>query len=448
MKILLIVPAYPKVIVDTTSIPLGLASIGTCLKQVGFDVTCIDTSVSNLDMMAIDYKKYDIVGIQLHSVEGLSNGIKFIKNVNQQTDAKIVVGGVVATLYSEELLKYKEIDYIILNEGENTFVELANALQNHEDLLKIAGLIINAEKPVKTGQRDFIKDLNDIPIIDRTLFEYGKYKQWSIITSRGCPFRCKFCTVPSFWRNSYRQRSPENVFEEIQQLVEQYDVSKIFILDDSFTANKRSTMSLLNMIRNWGRKFEWACLTRADLIDEELAAAMAEAGCSTISMGVESANQDTLDALNKHLKLKTIEKAIAIIKKVKIRVRCSYIFGFPEEREQHLENNIRFIQKTQPDEVQIYPLFPYFGTELFRGNQLGLDLFENGKDALQPVIGTKYLSKDTIAKYVKLCVDVLQEDGYTWMSSYSTAPRKGDFRKVVMTEFAPIQALKCMTREN
>ena len=444
MKILLIVPAYPKVIVDTTSIPLGLASIGTCLKQEGFDVTCIDASVSNLDIMPFDYQEYDVIGVQLHSVEGLSNGLKYIKSVDQQSDAKIVVGGVVATLYSEELLQYKEIDYIILNEGEITFVELANALQNHEDLSSIAGLIINMEKPIRTGQREFIKDLNDIPIIDRTLFEYGKYKQWSIITSRGCPFRCKFCTVPAFWRNSYRQRSPKNVFDEIRQLVEQYNVSKIFILDDSFTANKRNTMSLLSMIRNWESKFEWACLTRADLIDEELAAAMADTGCSTISIGVESANQDTLDALNKHLNLETIEKAIAIIKKVKIRVRCSYIFGFPEEKVQHLENNIRFIQKTQPDEVQIYPLFPYYGTELFREEQLGLDLIEKGKDALQPVIGTKHLSKDTIAQYVKRCVDLLQEDGYTWLSSYSTAPRKGDFGKVVMTEFAPIQALKCM----
>lgn len=442
MKILLVVPAYPKVILDTTSIPIGMASIGTCLKNEGFEVTCIDASVSQIETMPIDYKDFDIIGVQLHSVEGLADGIKYIKGINRLTDAKIVVGGVAATLYCDVLLQHKEIDYIILYEGEYTFVELAKAILHHTADTEIAGLIINQKNPFRTKSRELIKDLNKIPLIDRTLFEYKKYKQWSIITSRGCPYRCKFCTVPAFWQNSYRQRSPQNVFTEIKQLVEEYGVSKIFILDDSFTANKKNTKTLLAMIKNSGLKFEWACLTRADLIDENLVSAMAEAGCSTISIGVESANQDTLDILNKHLKLESIEQAIAMIKKVKIRVRCSYIFGFPNETEKHLENNIKFIQKTQPNEVQIYPLFPYFGTELFREEKVGLDLFSKGKDALQPLIDTKYLSKVTIASYVRHCVDVLIKDGYTWMSSYSTTPQKGEYEKVVMTEFAPIQALK------
>ena len=125
----------------------------------------------------------------------------------------------------------------------------------------------------------------------------------------------------------------------------------------------------------------------------------------------------------------------------KIRVRCSFIFGFPNETEEHLKNNISFIQRTLPDEVQLYPLFPYFGTELFRNHEYDVQRFASGKDALNPIIGTNALSTDDIRHYVKLCVDSLQSVGYTWLSSYSTLPHKGKFEKVIMTEFAPIQSL-------
>ena len=441
MNILLIVPVYPKVILDTTSIPIGLASIATCLKNEGYNVKCIDCSITNLEMQPIDYSEFDIIGIQLHSVESLADGITYIKNIRKRTLANIVVGGVVATMYYKSITSCKEIDYIILNEGEYTFLELVKAIQQGKDINSIAGLVVNSDPPVITMPRRMIDNIDKLPIIDRSLFEWDKYKQWSIITSRGCPFKCKFCTVPSFWKNTYRQRSPENVFKEICILVEQYGVNKIFILDDSFTANKGKTLKLLSMIKDYKLHFEWACLTRADLLDEELVSTMAETGCSTISIGVESANQDTLDYLNKNIKLHTIEYAIFLIKKYKIRVRCSYIFGFPNETEHHLKNNIMFIKKTLPDEVQIYPLFPYFGTELFREQDMGFQNFVKGKDALHPLIGTSSLSKEDIAEYVKQCVDMLQAEGYVWLSSYSTLPQKGNFNKVVMTEFAPIQSL-------
>ena len=353
----------------------------------------------------------------------------------------LIVGGVVATMYYKSIISYREVDFIILNEGEYTFVELVKNTQQGKDVSSIPGLVVNSDPPIVTMPRKMIANIDKLPIIDRSLFEWGKYKQWSIITSRGCPFKCKFCTVPSFWKNTYRQRSPENVFREICILVEHYGVNKIFILDDSFTANKGNTLKLLSMIKDYKINFEWACLTRADLLDEELVSTMAETGCSTISIGVESANQDTLDYLNKKIKLQTIEYAISLIKKYKIRVRCSYIFGFPNETERHLDNNIMFIKKTLPDEVQIYPLFPYFGTELFREQDLGYQNFVKGKDALQPLIGTSFLSKDDITRYVKKCVDILKAEGYVWLSSYSTLPQKGKYNKVVMTEFAPIQSL-------
>lgn len=442
MKVLLIEPEYHKVVVDTTSIPLGLASIATYLYNNGIDVTCYDGSVSSLEGN-IDFKEYDLIGIQLHSYEALNLNINFIKSIRRITDTRIVVGGVVATFYIKELLKFKEIDFIILNEGEDTLLRLIENLTKGERVDTIRGLAINnIEHPLINSDIIFRDNIDTFPIPNRRMFEWTKYKQWSIITSRGCPFKCKFCTIPSFWKNTYRQRSPENIFQEIQYLVKEFNVKKIFILDDTFTVNKQRTIKLLSLIKNNDIKIEWACLTRADLLDSDLLQIMKETGCTTISLGVESANQDTLDYLNKDIKLEKIESAINLIKEFNIRVRCSFIFGFPNENETHLANNISFIKRTQPNEVQIYPLFPYFGTELNRNECIEISEFAAGKDALNPIFETPILPKKTISEYVQKCVFELQKNGYIWLSSHSTPPQKSNYNNVIMTEFAPIQSLK------
>lgn len=441
MKVLLIEPEYPRVVLDTTSIPLGLASIATYLKNNAIDVTCFDGSVDILEGK-FNYEQYDLIGIQFHSFESLNLCVNLIQDIRKKTDARIVAGGIVATFYTDELLKHKEIDFIILNEGEDTFLKLVKAISEDKDINTIQGIVINANFPIINSDISFREDIDSFPIPDRKMFEWTRYRQWSIITSRGCPFKCKFCTIPSFWKGTYRQRSPENIFQEIEYLVNDFKVKKIFILDDTFTVNKKRTIKLLSLIKDNNIKIEWACLTRADLLDSDLLKLMKETGCSTISLGVESANQDTLDNLNKDIKLETIEHTINLIKEFNIRVRCSFIFGFPNENEAHLSNNISFIKRTKPNEVQIYPLFPYFGTELNRKECINISDFSAGKDALNPIFETQNLSKETISQYVKKCVSELQKEGYVWLSSHSVPPQKSNYKNVVMTEFAPIQSLK------
>lgn len=439
MKILLIEPQYSNVVFDTTSIPLGLASIATVLSNNGYDVTCFDGSIEKNNGL-FDYTKYDLIGIQFHSFEAINYCIQLAKSIKKQSKSPIVAGGVAATLYIKELIQYEEIDFIIPYEGEDIFLNLANALSAKGDVSFIKGLVHRKEKWNVEGP-SFREDIDTFPIPRRELFHWQKYGQWSIVTSRGCPYNCKFCTVPSFWKHTYRQRSPENIFNEIKLLVNEFGVKKIFILDDTFTVSKIRTTKLLNLILENNIKIEWACLTRADLLDDDLLKLMKESGCSTISIGVESANQDTLDYLNKGIRLETIENAINLIKKHKIRVRCSFIFGFPNETELHLKNNIAFIKKTQLNEIQIYPLFPYYGTELNRNNEYqDLDFF-HGKDALHPIFETENLKREIIAKNVNECVMEMEKKGYVWLSSHSIIPQKRGFKKVIMTEFAPIQAL-------
>ena len=439
MKILLIEPRYSKVVLDTTSIPLGLASIATVLCNNGHEVKCLDGSVDNIED-SFDYSEYDLIGIQFHSFEAIDYCIKLVKDIKRKSNIPIVAGGVAATFYYQELLQYEEIDFFILYEGENTFLNLANTIAAKGNINIIPGIAMKGKK-ILDNEIYYRKDINSFPIPQREMFNWQKYGQWSIITSRGCPYDCKFCTVPSFWRHTYRQRSPENIFQEIKLLIDKFGAKKIFILDDSFTVSKSRTIKLLNLIIENNVQIEWACLTRADLLDDDLLKLMKASGCSTISIGVESANQDTLNYLNKNIDLVTIENTIELIKQNGIRVRCSFIFGFPNETELHLKNNITFLKRTKPDEIQIYPLFPYYGTELNRNNEFKNMDFSLGKDALFPILETENLKKETISKYVKECVIEMQNLGYVWISSHSIPPQKKGFKNVIMTEFAPIQAL-------
>lgn len=441
-EIALVQPDYQNIVPDTTSIPLGIAWLSSYLKKNDYDVDCFDLSIGDDH---IDWSNYKIIGIQIHSEESLSYVLELIQRFKKKSNSIIIAGGPVATLAWSKVIEVNEVDFVILNEGEIPLAKLASYILRKEGCLeKIDGIVYRNKEGViiNNTKLSSISDLDTIPIPDRNAFRWDKYKQWSIITSRGCPYRCRFCSSPNFWNNSFRQRSPENVYGEICHIEKLYGVKKFFILDDTFTINEKNTNKLLDLIIAGEHHFEWACLTRADLLNEGLLIKMKKAGCTTISLGVESANQDTLDYLHKDIKLESYEKVIPLIKNVGIRVRCSFIFGLPNENIQHLNNNIEFILSTQPDEIQIYPLFPYDGTELSKCHDFTQHAKMEKKDALNPVIETLTLKSSDIKNSVMQCIDELKSIGYTWLSSYEIVPQKGNYDKVVMTEFAPIQKLE------
>ncbi len=445
-NIALIHPRYENIVLDTTSIPLGLAWLSSYLKLKKFQVDCYDLSIDN-NLETITKNKYKIIGIQVHSYETLSNVIELVNYFKNTTTSKVIIGGPVATMYWQYIIKTSLVDFIVLNEGEITLYKLANFIINGVGIINdINGVVYKNRNGVVIYNpfKDFIEDLDSLPMPDREAFKWNKYKQWSVITSRGCPFQCKFCTSPSFWNGTYRQRTAKSVFEEICYLQEKFDINNLFFLDDTFTINRKNIDLLLDLIISSNYNFIWACLTRADLLDESLLHKMKRAGCKTISIGVESANQDTLNYLQKNIKLEVFYNIIPLIKKASIRVRCSFIFGFPNENINHLNNNIDFILSTTPDEVQIYPLFPYFGTKLSYDDNYSIVSEMKKKDALNPIIETANLSSIEIKKSVLKCIEELRKIGYKWLSSQESSQNenKNTNNKVVMTEFSPIQNLK------
>ena len=388
---------------------------------------------------------YEIIFIQLHSQETLKEVMQWIqlqKRISPQTI--IVVGGIAVTLDCSNIIKYDYIDIASIGEGEITIKELCIAINQNRPLHKVHGIAYkNNGTIIYTKKRPPVEQLDSLPLPDRESFGLD-YPQWTILTARGCPYKCKFCSMPQI-SNNVRYRSIDNVYKEIMHLYDCFKMRKFFIVDDTFTLKKQRVIDLCKKLIGDSRKVEWTCVTRADTLDYEMLSIMKEAGCDTISCGIESANEDIQKIMGKNLKISEIEDVLVYAKKIKIRVRCSFIFGLPGETENHIKNSIDFIKKVKPNEVQIYPYIPYNGTDIMKEPdqyQLKTDslIIKDKKDLLDPWIETKTLDREKL-KEISLCgISELRRMGYLWIPGDIPAiKQKLDY--IVMTEFSPIQTL-------
>ena len=332
LKVALIHPDYKNKVYETLSVPLGLAWISACLKRISILVDCYDFAKDPQRISEFRQITYDILFVQLHSQETLGEtlqGLKKTKEDNKQSI--IVVGGIAVDLNTEEILSNEFIDIASLGEGEQTTVEICQAVENGCSLKDIRGIAYKdlTGNIIYTKQRAINYDIDQLPLPDREGFGID-YPQWTIITARGCPFKCKFCSMPRV-HSQVRFRNIKKVYDEICYLRDMYGMRKFFLADDTFTIDKNRVIGLCRYLISDERKVEWTCVTRADTIDEELLHYMRDAGCIEISCGIESANEDIQKIMGKNLDLHKVKKNALIIKKIGIKLRCSFIFGIPGE---------------------------------------------------------------------------------------------------------------------
>ncbi|MDF2588487.1 MAG: Radical domain protein [Anaerocolumna sp.] len=447
LKIALIHPDYNNKVYETLSAPLGLCWISSSLKEINdFDVYCYDFAKDIELILTFKVKEYDIICIQLHSQETLKENLLYISQIKSENpDVTIVVGGIASELNTNYIITRDYIDILCLGEGEDTLPELCLALYNNKDLSSVKGILYKTinNDIIHTGLREISVNIDSLPLPDREGFGID-YPQWSIITARGCPFDCRFCSVPQICKNKVRYRDINKVYEEIRFLHDTYNMKKFFILDDTFTINKKRTIELCELLTNL-KDIEWTCVTRADMIDEEMLTKMKSAGCIQISCGIESANNDIQSIINKNLNIDKVLLNLKNAKKIGLRVRCSFIFGLPGEEEKHIKKSIKFMCDLMPNEVQIYPYVPYNETEIFKEpEKYGLDLnsyhFLDKKDLFSPFIETKLLKREKLKELSELCIKKLKLKGYLWIPGDVPAIKQS-LEYVVMTEFAPVQTL-------
>jgi radical SAM superfamily enzyme YgiQ (UPF0313 family) len=299
----------------------------------------------------------DIVGISLLSVE-VASALKISQICKQASDKCYVVwGGVHPTFLPDDCLKNKEVDFVIRGEGEYSMLELCEVLKKTRNgLSEIRGLSFrNNGRVVHNAARDAIENVDELqfPAWNNVLFpeSFDHKSLGSMILSRGCPFRCTFCSSRNFWNKKVRFRSAENVINEINTFKKLYGTNYFMFWDDSFTINKSVVERYCKAILDSKLKISWKTATRADLVDEQILKLMKKAGCCKLEIGVESGSDRIKRIILKDVTNDQIRHGFAMINKTGIGVGAFFMAGFPEETSDDLSQTFELMKELEATEM-------------------------------------------------------------------------------------------------
>ncbi len=358
--------------------PLGLGYLAAVLRQSGCKVTVLELNALRLEKEKIikflERKKFDI--ITLGGMITIWNYAYWLLSEIRRTNpqAKLVLGGNLTTSIPELVMNRFKPDIMVIGEAESTITNLVQALQQGTPLSEVKGIWYFEGKEIKkTLPNELIKDINTVPYpawdlfpmeayINQPTHESGLRRRMDMISSRGCPFTCKFCY--QMYGQTYRFRSPENILGEIDQLQKQYRIRNVSFLDDHLTANPARLQKFCDALIEQKRDLTWSCLGRVDSVAPDRLKMMRKAGCTYIGFGIESGSQKMLDAMDKKVKVDRAKDAIRMARKEGISVNATFIIGFPGETRETVMETVNFAREVKIP-LALFFANPYPGTELF-----------------------------------------------------------------------------------
>lgn len=354
--------------------PLGVSYLAAMLEEHGFEVKIFDMSISDMEesevASAIVAMNPIIVGFS-STTPGFPLATKIAGLIKQKAPGtKIIAGGPFATFAYEEILSlYPCFDIIVRREGEITLVELAEYFirKTPRTLNDISGIVYRKNSSImKTPDRPFIENLDILPFPARHLLGdlHAYAKEPGIITSRGCPFGCAFCSSTIMWGKRTRFRSVNNVMGEITFLVKNFSIRNFWFIDDTFTLDQERAFRLCSHLEKITPTLAWGCITRADMVNEKILTAMARAGCTSVQYGIESANEKTMALIGKKIFRDEVEEKVAMAKEAGMSVSGSFIIGLPWETKEMIEETIGFAESLSLTDTQINVAVPFLGAPL------------------------------------------------------------------------------------
>jgi anaerobic magnesium-protoporphyrin IX monomethyl ester cyclase len=387
--------------------PLGLGYISSYLKQKGHEVQIADF---NIPQTNADLNGYHVIGISADTPRYLS-ALQLCKEI-RKTGAKIVMGGPHVTFLDEEPLQEGFADYIVRGEGEETMADLLKAIEGNKDLEEVAGISFLQKGAVVRTQNRKAPDISMLPQPDRKelriksyqSLEMGARKITGILTSRGCPYHCTFCSSSEFSGTAWRALSADRVVNEIEDIVSNYGFNGIAFLDDNFTLSPERVKEICRGIVKRGLDISWWCFSRADtlLSNEDMVKEMAHAGARYVFVGFESVTRDTLEHYRKSINPEQSFEAIRLLKSYGISTHASFIIGDIRETEEMIHKTIQYARDISPDAVQFSILTPYPGTQLFQEVKERIFTYDwNLYDCLHPVFRLDYITPETIQRLLK-----------------------------------------------
>jgi anaerobic magnesium-protoporphyrin IX monomethyl ester cyclase len=393
-------------------LPMGLAYLAAVLERDEHEVTVIDCPAHMIDLKQLKTKlasiQPNLIGITSMTPTIQSAFLSAQAAKEACPDSMVVIGGPHATFMDEQVLAEEEaLDVVVRGEGEETLLELAQNVSNPQALKSIEGITFrNNGQTVRTPNRPPIQKLDELPRPAYKYFPLEKYRLYGrkmlpIMTSRGCPSQCSFCTTARMFGKAFRARSPKSIVDEMQWLRDVHGADAFSFYDDTFTLNKKRAVAICEEIKNRKIGLPWDCQTRVSKVSEDLLATMRDANCQQVFFGVESGCQTILDAVNKGTTVEQNKKAIKMAKDAGLFVAISVIIGYPGETRDMLMQTIDLVKKAEPDDVYICVATPYPGTDLRRlVEKMGWEISNDwGRyDTTTPIFKNPNLSAEDIRK--------------------------------------------------
>ncbi len=368
----------------TPYFPLGLLYLAAAAREAGHDVAIFDAMFAQGDgdfISALKAEKPRLVGISVLTT--VRDAALRLATLAHRQGATVIVGGPDPTARPDLFLHYqvdgvRPVDLVVVGEGEETLLELLPLLSDDpEGVASVEGLAYLDEEDhvVVTPSRALRPDLDSLPLPARDLLDIDRYREaWrdhhgffslSIIATRGCPYGCTWCQKSVFGR-SFRPRSPQKVAQEMRHIKERYAPDRIRIVDDVMGIDREWVRAFHDAVLALDAVVPFECLSRVDLMDEELTRLLKEAGCFRIHFGAESGSQKVLDAMHKGITVPQIRRATEFCRRIGIETYFYMMVGYPGEEWEDVKLSAGLLRDTRPDVFSTTIAYPMPGTEFYQ----------------------------------------------------------------------------------
>jgi anaerobic magnesium-protoporphyrin IX monomethyl ester cyclase len=356
--------------------PLGLLYLSSHLKMRGFRVGIFDGTFRTIEdfTIALERDRPPVVGIAVNLMTK-RNALKMIA-IARRRGARVIIGGPDPPHHAASYLD-AGADVVVIGEGEQTLEELLAAWRwPSADLSKIHGIAFKAEDGtiVRTPARPLLPDLDAQPHPDREAIDLPAYlNAWrerhgagtvSLITARGCPYTCTWCSR-SVFGETHRRRSIANVADEVEAIVDRYHPERLWYADDVFAIHRSWTVGYAAELQRRRIRLPFECISRAERIDDDVADALASLGCFRVWIGSESGSQRILDKMQRKVTVDQVHTAAARLRKRGIEVGMFIMLGYDGEQMKDLQETVDHLKRTSPDVFLTTVSYPIKGTPYY-----------------------------------------------------------------------------------
>ncbi len=415
--------------------PLGLLYVAAHARaNTPHEIRVADAVVEGLGYPALKERiraeRPDVVGITATTFT-LVDAVMTVALVKEiSPEITVVMGGPHPYIYPEETINLPGVDYLVIGEGEAVFSALLNNMGDRAALRNVKGLVFrDGADVVNTGLPPLVEDLDSLPFPARDLTPYRDYYSLiaksrpvtTMITSRGCPYRCLFCDRPHLGKR-FRPRSAENVVDEMAACVDM-GISEFLIYDDTFTISKKRVLDICRLIRERGLKVGWDVRARVDTVNAEMLSAMKDAGCDRIHYGVEAGTPEVIETLRKGITIEQVKRVFAETRDAGISILAYFMIGSPGETRAQMKESLRLARELGPDYLHLSITTPFPETDLYRlGFEKGVlkddywrKFARNPQKGFIPQVWEEHMSRDELIEMLhRGYKEFYLRPGYVW----------------------------------